>query len=150
MRYNREKAAKYAQKWAFSRNPDYYNYDSLGGDCTNFVSQCLYAGIGQMNYYGWYYIDANNKSPSWTGVNFLYDFLINNTGNGPRGKIVTRDELEIGDVIQLSFSSNIFGHTLIISEIDGRNIYVCAHTIDSKNRPLSTYTYENARFIKIS
>lgn len=33
--YNREKAVEYAQKWALSRNPQFYDFDSLGGDCTN-------------------------------------------------------------------------------------------------------------------
>ena len=76
MRYNRNLAATYARKWALGRNPQYYNYDKLGGDCTNFISQCLFAGKMEMNYrgYGWYYRNANEKSPSWTGVEFLYDF----------------------------------------------------------------------------
>lgn len=81
--YDRHLAVSYAKKWAFARNPKYYNYDSIGGDCTNFISQCIYAGSNVMNYNkvnGWYYINGNNKSPSWTGVEFLYDFLINNTG----------------------------------------------------------------------
>ena len=38
---NLEKELDYAQKWALSRNPAYYNFDDIGGDCTNFVSQCL-------------------------------------------------------------------------------------------------------------
>ena len=55
-KYNRQKAIEYANKWAFKRNPKYYNFDSLGGDCTNFVSQCIYVGSNKMNYtklYGW-------------------------------------------------------------------------------------------------
>lgn len=82
MSYDRNLAIGYALKWALDRNPKYYNYDRLGGDCTNFISQCLFAGMSQMNYSSnpWYYIDANRKSPSWTGVEFLYDFLINNKG----------------------------------------------------------------------
>ncbi|MBQ9315126.1 MAG: amidase domain-containing protein [Clostridia bacterium] len=151
MRYQREKAVNYALKWALSRNPYYYNYDYLGGDCTNFISQCLFAGIPQMNYrgYGWYYIDANNKSPSWTGVRYLYDFLISNRYEGPQGVEIQKSELEIGDIIQLSFSNNIYGHSLIVTSIENEAIRVCAHTVDSKNRPLSTYHYEKARFIKI-
>lgn len=27
--YNREAATSYAQKWAFSRNPNYYNFDPI-------------------------------------------------------------------------------------------------------------------------
>ena len=49
-KYNREKAIVYAQKWAYARNPNYYNFDHVGGDCTSFISQCLYAGTGVMNY----------------------------------------------------------------------------------------------------
>jgi hypothetical protein len=42
-------------------------------------------GSRVMNYmptYGWYYKSANDKSPSWTGVRFLYDFLVRGKG-GP-------------------------------------------------------------------
>ena len=84
--YKREEVKEYAKKWAYKRNPQYYNYDLIGGDCTNFVSQCIYAGSEVMNYNktnGWYYNNANDKSPSWTGVEFLYDFLVKNKGKGP-------------------------------------------------------------------
>jgi len=115
--YNRDKVYTYAKKWAYSRNPKYYNFDSIGGDCTNFVSQCIYAGQNQMNYNkknGWYYINANNKSPSWTGVDFLYKFLITNKSVGPQGKESLINNLDIGDVIQLSFDGNTFSHSLIV------------------------------------
>lgn len=152
MRYDRNLAVSYAREWAMRRNPKYYNYDKLGGDCTNFISQCLFEGIGEMNYrgYGWYYKDANRKSPSWTGVEYLYDFLINNKYEGPRGKIVLKEEIEIGDIIQLSFDGNIYGHTLFVSDVSGNEIKVCSHTIDSKDRLLDTYNYNKIRFIKIS
>jgi len=77
--YNRRAAVEYAHRWAFDRNPRFYDYDGIGGDCTNFASQCLYAGTGVMNYtptFGWYYFDANHKAPAWTGVEFFYNFLI--------------------------------------------------------------------------
>lgn len=60
--YDRRRAVEYALRWALSRNPEYYNFDNIGGDCTNFVSQCLYAGCRVMNYSGddgWYYIDLD-------------------------------------------------------------------------------------------
>ena len=62
--YNRREAVAYAHRWAYGRNPAYYDYEHLGGDCTNFASQCIYAGCGIMNFtptFGWYYIDANNN-----------------------------------------------------------------------------------------
>ena len=49
MEYNREKAIEYAHRWAFFRNPNFTNFDEMGGDCTNFVSQCLLAGGAMMN-----------------------------------------------------------------------------------------------------
>ncbi|HOA54831.1 MAG TPA: amidase domain-containing protein, partial [Clostridiales bacterium] len=59
--YDRDKAVRYAHRWAYERNPAYYDFEKLGGDCTNFASQCIYAGSGIMNHtpvYGWYYINA--------------------------------------------------------------------------------------------
>ena len=60
----------------------------MGGDCTNFASQCIYAGSGVMNYtptMGWYYSSGSNRSPSWTGVVYLYNFLTGNKSAGPYG-----------------------------------------------------------------
>lgn len=54
--YNRGLALAYAKRYALSRNNAYLDFSSLGGDCTNFVSQCLYAGARKMNYtpvFGW-------------------------------------------------------------------------------------------------
>ena len=42
--YNRQKVVEYARKWAYGRNPAYYNFEPVGGDCTSFVSQCIYEG----------------------------------------------------------------------------------------------------------
>lgn len=87
--YDRKAALRYAHKWAFGRNPAYYDYEELGGDCTNFASQCLYAGTGVMNFtpdLGWYYIDANRKAPAWTGVPYFYNFITRDwNGPGPFG-----------------------------------------------------------------
>lgn len=149
-KYNRQKAIEYAKNWAFKRNPIYYNFDSVGGDCTNFISQCLYAGSGIMNYkklYGWYYNNANDKSPSWTGVEFLYNFLINNNGIGPIGEI--SNEIEIGDVVQLSFDGIKFSHSLIVVEIKQSNVFTASHTLDSYERNINSYLYKKIRFIHI-
>ena len=42
--YNREVAVAYARRWALGRNIAYYDFENIGGDCTNFASQCIYAG----------------------------------------------------------------------------------------------------------
>ncbi|MBE5820599.1 MAG: amidase [Clostridiales bacterium] len=151
--YNRKEAVKYAKKWAYKRNPKYYNFDNVGGDCTSFVSQCIYAGAGIMNYstYGWYYKDGYNKSASWSGVEYLYKFLTTNEQVGPFGREEQLNKLEKGDIIQLSFDGRTFGHTLIITDIklENNNILIASHTEDSYNRNLNTYRYNKARGIKI-
>ena len=68
--YDRASAVWYAKRWAYGRNPAFYDYEHIGGDCTNFASQCVYAGSGVMNYdgdFGWYYINANKKPPPGRG-----------------------------------------------------------------------------------
>jgi hypothetical protein len=42
--YDPQAAVNYAEVWWDDRNPNYYDYSSSGGDCANFVSQCLIAG----------------------------------------------------------------------------------------------------------
>ena len=39
--YNRAAAVAYAHKWAYGRNPQYYDYEEIGGDCTNYAYQFL-------------------------------------------------------------------------------------------------------------
>ena len=149
--YNRAMVLNYAQKWAMQRNPQYYNFDKVGGDCTSFASQCIYAGAKVMNYeiYGWYYINGNMKSASWSGVEYLHKFLTTNKGVGPFGKEVdTIDKIQVGDIIQLSFQNNDFAHTLVVTNNIG-NIKVSAHTFDVFNKQLLEYTYETVRYIHI-
>ena len=156
--YQRQAAVAYAHRWAFERNPIFFNYDDIGGDCTNFASQVLLAGGADMNYtptYGWYYINANEKAPAWTGVEYLYQFLTDpNRGCGPRGKVVSLDLIQPGDIIQLSFDGETFAHSPVVvstgEEPNPMNILVAAHSYDSDNRPLNTYEYKALRPIHIT
>ena len=103
--YDRNSVVSYARKWALNRNPSYYNFDKLGGDCTNFASQCIYAGARIMNYtpiMGWYYRSSYDRSPSWSGVGYLYNFLVNNKSVGPYAHIVSPSEVSPGDIVQLN------------------------------------------------
>ena len=150
--YERERAVLYAKKWVFSQNPLFGNFRDIGGNCTNFVSQCVYAGSCVMNEtptFGWYYKSLDDRSPSWTGVEYFYDFLVNNAGVGPFGAERTADEMEIGDVIQLGREGEGYYHTLLAVGFEGEDILVAAQTDDVFMRPLSTYTYDFARYIKI-
>ena len=153
--YDRDTAVAYAKRWALTRNPRYYNYDGIGGDCTNFASQCLYAGSRVMNYtptFGWYYISVNNHSPSWTGVPYLYNFLTRDAGPGPFGRDAAMARVKPGDISQFAGGAT-FSHTQVIvlvgSPPELQNILICAHTDDSYMRPLSTYHFQRIRFIHI-
>lgn len=149
--YDREAAVQYAREWALSRNPAYYDFSDLGGDCTNFASQCIYAGAGVMNYtptFGWYYISSGNRTASWTGVEFLYHFLVNNESVGPYAREVSEDEALPGDIIQFGSRDGSFYHSPVITAITPR-ILVAAHSYDALDRPLRSYNYARIRFLHI-
>lgn len=154
--YDRAAAVAYAHRWAYSRNPQYYNYDDLGGDCTNFASQCLYTGAPVMNHtptFGWYYYDADNKAPAWTGVEYLYNFLTRDKPSlGPFAREVTLRELLPGDIVQLSFSGAGFQHSPVVVQAgeNASDLLLAAHTDDADYRALNTYPYVLARFLHIS
>ena len=155
--YDRAAAVAYAHRWAYGRNPQYYDYEEIGGDCTNYASQCLYAGTGIMNYtptFGWYYIDANKKAPAWTGVEYFRNFLLRgNSSPGPFAIETGLQQLLPGDFIQLNFKGERFSHTPIVVQVGTPatpgNILLAAHSYDADFRPLDTYTYQQIRCLHI-
>ena len=155
--YDRTAAVLYAHRWAFGRNPVFYDFDQIGGDCTNFASQCLYEGTGIMNFtpdFGWYYIDPNRKAPAWTGVEYFYNFLTRKTSSqGPFAVRTDINSILPGDFVQLRFRPGDFGHTPIVVEVGNpatfENTLVAAHTVDSDWRALSTYTFLEIRFLHV-
>ena len=79
--YNRPKAVQYAETWWQTPNPRYENFEV---DCTNYVSQCLFAGGAPMDYTGkrdsgwWYAGKKGNQelwSFSWAVANSLHHYL---------------------------------------------------------------------------
>lgn len=155
--YNRVAAVNYANTWAYRRNPRYYDFSAIGGDCTNFASQCIYTGAGAMNYQGelgWYYNSVGDRAPAWTSVEYLYKFLLGNQGIGPYAREVGIEEIQPGDIIQLRLGDTGFQHSPIVVNLLGspnpNNILVAAHTYDTNNRPLNTYLYLEYRCIHIA
>ncbi len=154
--YDRRAAVRHALQWAYARDPRFYDFHDIGGDCTNYVSQCLYAGCSEMNYSlenGWYYISLNERSPSWTGVEFLKHFLLTNNGAGVYGSAVGLTSLAAGDVILLSNGDSYY-HSLIVSYVlppaAPYNIFVCSHSYDRRNARLTDYDYSGALGIHIN
>lgn len=157
MEYNREKAVDYARKWALHRNPLYLNFSGLGGDCANFASQCLYAGAGVMNYkpiFGWYYRSADDRTASWSGVKYLYNFLVQNQGAGPRAIEVSLNQILPGDIIQIATYLPQFHHTLVVTHVAEtptlENTLICAHSYDSLDRSLASYEIQQVRYLHIT
>ncbi|MBO5339031.1 MAG: amidase domain-containing protein [Clostridia bacterium] len=150
--YLRDNVVLYAEKYALVRNPLFYTFEGIGGNCTNFASQCVLAGSCTMNYtsiYGWYYLSVNRRSASWTGVDFFYNFMTSNQGVGPFGRDVDISLAQIGDIIQLKNAEGDFYHSLVITRIEENEIYICANSNDALNRALSTYDYSSLRVIHI-
>ena len=150
--YLRQNALLYANRYAFSQNPIFGNFAGIGGNCTNFVSQCVYAGSCRMNYkptFGWYYISMNERAPAWTGVDYFYNFITTNADVGPFGRQASPDEMEVGDVIQLGRDGEGYYHTLLVVGFEGDDPLVAAQTDNALGRALSTYTYDFSRYLKI-
>ena len=149
--YDRGAAVAYARRWALGRNPAYFDFQSLGGDCTNFASQCLFAGAGVMNYTpvtGWFYRTVSDRTASWTAVRYLYEFLVTNRGPGPFARLAERWELLPGDLIQLGTAEGCFYHSLVVLT-PPPHISVAAHTDDALDRPLSSYRFARARYLHV-
>ena len=148
--YNRERAVEYARRWALDRNPLFADFTGRGGNCTNFVSQCVLAGSCTMNYtpdFGWYYISIDDRAPAWSGVDYFYDFFtgspvfaMQNGGVGPYASVIDREAVQLGDVIQFANANGDWYHTVIVSGFDGEEILICAQSNDALDRPLSSYT----------
>ncbi len=149
--YRREDATAYAARWAFGRNPRYLSFNGIGGDCTSFVSQCLFAGGGVMNYQkdvGWYYSSPANRAAAWSSVPHLRRFLLQNRSVGPFARAVGLEELLPGDVIQLGREDRVWYHSLLVTGV-GDQLLVSAHSFDAHLRPLSSYQYFRAQGLHI-
>ena len=123
-RYNRVSAVNYAIKYALEPNKQYKYFKFVngnGGDCTNFVSQCLKAGGAPMDYNNirpWWYLNGK-ASICWNVAHSLYWYLkINQSTNRNVIKgleVQDINELEIGDVIFYENYKNVIFHAAIIT-----------------------------------
>lgn len=157
--YRRERAVQYAKQWALARNPLFPDFSELGGDCTNFVSQCILAGCCQMNLtptYGWYCFSEKRRAPAWSGVGSFYRFLTGdpefrepNRGIGPFGSEVSRLLVSPGDVVQYADENGKWYHSVIVTGLREGEILVSAHSLDSLDRPLSDYSFSDLRYLHI-
>lgn len=166
--YNREEAVSYAMKWWNQRNEEWMEYDDLGGNCNNFISQCLYAAGIPMDYEGestvqwkWYSDDINlsesdwGRVPSWTGVSAFYDYCGLNEGSGLCGWVNENVfSAQPGDIIQFG-AADEWRHSVIVTDrIYDENgevvdFLIASNTTDRVNYPLSAYGYTSIRLLRI-
>ncbi|MNW38711.1 Putative amidase domain-containing protein [Fontibacillus panacisegetis] len=140
--YRREDAVLYADRWWDSFNPEFSAFEV---DCTNYISQCLFAGGAPINYTGkresgwWYkgYVGGREAwSYSWSVANALERHLTH-SNSGLRAELVDRPEqLELGDVIIYDWDGNgSYQHSTIVTAFDAGGMpLVNAHTVPSKHR----------------
>lgn len=141
--YRREEAVAYAEKWWNEPNPAYENF---AVNCTNYVSQSLFAGQAPMNYTGrretgWWYRGRTNGrewwSFSWAVADALQRYLSRSRSAGLRAEAVASpDQLQLGDVICYDWEgSGRYGHNTIVTAFapDGSPL-VNANTVSSRHR----------------
>jgi hypothetical protein len=143
--YNRLKAVQYAERWWNDYNPAFKSFPE--NDCTNYISQCLYAGgapmRGNPNRGSGWWISGNKWSWSWT-IAHAFRLYLGNSKVGLRAKEVSNiEQLMLGDVICYDFEGDgRFNHITIVT---GRDYYgmplVNAHTTNSR---LRYWSYEDS------
>lgn len=156
--YDREAAVAYAREWAGERNPQWAAYDGSGGNCINFVSQCLYASGIPMGPYGeqrWFWYSDEDRAPAWTGVSAFREYARENTGFGLDAWVgAPYDSGEEGDVILMSTDGR-FHHGVIVSQVvrdeEGRTIdyLVCSNTGNYRDFPAAAYAYQEQELVRI-
>jgi hypothetical protein len=169
--YNRIKAISYANKYAGTAwgagnnntyNPKYKDYSTLGGDCTNFVSQVL----GDLREAGglpmkpdWNFT-KKGVTKSWVNTDSFRKFLTSSgygnvvgygffkeivkpTEEHPHGMI---HELQPGDLIGYEDKGDIVHFSIIIGSDSQGYLLVNSHTADRYHVPWDLGWDENTKF----
>ncbi len=96
---DREAAVDYAEQYNDSRNPRYHDYSREGGNCANFVSQCLVAGGLLSNR-----ADSTGRNPyEYINADGLTDYLLE---EDLAERVTSVSELRPGDVISFETPSD--------------------------------------------
>jgi len=142
--YDRLAAVKYADRWWNSANPEFITFSV---DCTNYVSQCLYAGgapmTGKYNQHiGWWYA-GKSWSLSWAVAHSLRWYLSSDQNAIQAIEVDHPEKLQPGDVICYDFEGdNRYDHTTIVTAKDAYGMpLVNAHTTNSRHR---YWSYEDS------
>ena len=121
----------------------YGEFNSVGGDCMNFVSQTLIArGIPMTA--GWSFTSPTDYTGSWIYTPSFENYLLATPEAGfTRLTVDQRDQAEVGDIVVFDWNNNDSAdHIQIISDIrvvDGKQqILMVGHNLDSNWRDFDT------------
>ncbi|APM39703.1 amidase domain-containing protein [Clostridium kluyveri] len=157
--YSRIEAVNYALNYAKSPNPAYKYFPvqgDNGGDCTNFISQCLKAGGAPMvssHKNQWWY-SGPKWSVSWTVAGSLYWYLKINADEqlyGAKGTEVDYvSMLDVGDIIFYKNKRGRIQHSAIITSFDKDYPLISQHTPNHLNISYEKDWAIKMHFLKIS
>jgi len=128
------------EEYGFSYNPKYRNYNSLGGDCTNFASQVLHEGGKFRKTSAWNY-DKSGATRAWVNAQAFKNYLLY-SGRGTCIAYGTYDKvykaaykLLPGDIIAYEKEGKI-AHISIVSGADSKGYtLVNSHNTDRYRVP---------------
>jgi hypothetical protein len=155
--YSRISAANYAIKYALKPNSKYRYFSpsgNIGGDCTNFISQCLIAGGAAMVYnsHPWWY-NSKACSLSWSVANSFYKCITERAKlqlPGLKGiEVLNFRRLELGDLILYEDSKGTIYHSAIITSFNFDTPLVSQHTYNAANVSPIKSKARKMHFIKI-
>lgn len=164
--YQREIAAEYAYKHVGIRSDRWYDYSNMGGNCMNFISQCLYIsgipmdleGSARWKWYGAAFDESASMkgcTRSWINVDHFYQYVSSNRGHGLVAD-VNADYYsgQIGDLIMMGSPSD-WDHIVMITSLvkneAGETIdyLISSNTTDVRDFPVSAYPSARRTLIRI-
>lgn len=126
-----EKAIAYADQWALSRNPLYEDFTGRGGNCANFVSQCMYAAGFPING-EWYmkHVKFAERAP-WSFAHQSYEYF---SGFG-RAEEANENNIHRGDLVYYDWTGDgHIDHTTICVGKDRKGVpLVDSNTKDARH-----------------
>jgi hypothetical protein len=111
-------------KYGYKYNPDYYDFNHLGGDCANFASQILHEAGGFKKTRTWNY-SGNHGSKAWVNAQSFKNYLL----NSGRGNLISSGfykkvlplsyKLLPGDIIAYGTSKEV-KHVSVVTGVDSK------------------------------
>ncbi|MFD5079923.1 amidase domain-containing protein [Streptomyces sp. NPDC058371] len=150
--YDYKAMAAYAEKYWSRYNTAYPNYNSGGGDCTNFVSQSLKAGgwkdvAGSSSDFHKWFTNSTSQSDSWVGVNEFSWFALSSKRVTSLANVY---QMDVGDVLQMDFDKDgSKDHTMIVSYRSSQGVpYLTYHSTNTFRRSVASIiaSYPNSAY----